>query len=142
MSYNRSASGLQTANASLFPSGMKSLANWLHGRGLKLGLYSDAGTATCQGRAGSLGFEELDARTYADWGVDLLKYDTCAQPVGTDPKVVYPKMGRALNATGRDIWYMSMCCGSRTYDMQAVLMLFSCARAATPPPGSVRVGPR
>ena len=87
---------------------MKALASFMHERGLKLGLYSDAGTATCQGRAGSLGYEELDARTYADWGVDLLKYDTCNQPTGTDPKVVYPTMGRALNATGRDIWYM-MC---------------------------------
>uniref|UniRef100_A0A7S3AGM9 Alpha-galactosidase n=1 Tax=Haptolina ericina TaxID=156174 RepID=A0A7S3AGM9_9EUKA len=108
MAYNRSADGIQQANASLFPSGMKSLAAYLHDRGLKLGLYSDAGTATCQGRAGSLGFEQIDAHTYAEWGVDLLKYDTCNQPAGTDPKVVYPLMGRALNATGRDIWYM-MC---------------------------------
>jgi alpha-galactosidase len=106
--YNRSAGGEQIANATLFPSGMKSLADWLHARGFKLGLYSDAGTATCQKRAGSLGYEEKDAATYASWGVDLLKYDTCNQPAGTDPKVVYPKMGRALNATGRDIWYM-MC---------------------------------
>eukprot|EP01052_Picozoa_sp_SAG31_P039761 SAG31_NODE_5584_length_2442_cov_3.322663_4_plen_263_part_00 len=104
--YNRSADGTQIANATLFPSGMKALAEWLHGKGMKLGLYSDAGTATCQGRAGSLGFEEQDARTYESWGVDLLKYDTCNQPAGTDPKVVYPKMGKALNATGRDIWYM------------------------------------
>ena len=52
---------------------MKSLADWLHARGFKLGLYSDAGTATCQHRAGSLGFEEIDAQTYASWGVDLLK---------------------------------------------------------------------
>lgn len=106
--FNRSTDGVQMANASLFPSGMKALADWLHARGFKLGLYSDAGTATCQNRAGSLGFEEKDAATYAGWGVDLLKYDTCNQPPGTDPKKVYPTMGHALNATGRDIWYM-MC---------------------------------
>lgn len=75
--YNRSADGVQVANASLFPSGMKNLADWLHARGFKLGLYSDAGTATCQNRAGSLGFEEIDAQTYASWGVDLLKQVAC-----------------------------------------------------------------
>eukprot|EP01048_Picozoa_sp_COSAG05_P018183 COSAG05_NODE_2613_length_2837_cov_1.206355_1_plen_580_part_00 len=106
--YHRGADGGLLANVSLFPSGMKAMAEWLHQRGFKLGLYSDAGTATCQGRMGSLGHEQADAATLAEWGVDLLKYDTCNQPAGTDPKMVYPKMGRALNATGRDIWYM-MC---------------------------------
>ena len=62
--------GVQVPNVTLFPSsaggkGMKPLADWLHQRGFKLGLYSDAGTATCQKRAGSLGHEEKDATTYA-----------------------------------------------------------------------------
>ena len=108
MAFNRSAEGLQQANASTFPSGMAALAEWLHARGFKLGLYSDAGTTTCQNRAGSYGYEAVDAATYASWGVDLLKYDTCNTVPGWDPEEGYPIMGKALNNTGRDIWYM-MC---------------------------------
>ena len=60
-----------------FPSGMKALADYVHDRGLKFGLYSSAGTMTCQKRAGSLYYENIDAEDYASWGVDYLKYDTC-----------------------------------------------------------------
>ena len=60
-----------------FPSGMASLAKYIHSKGLKFGIYSDAGTHTCEGRTGSLGFEDLDAETYASWDVDYLKYDNC-----------------------------------------------------------------
>nr|GMD36166.1 alpha-galactosidase [Ipomoea batatas] len=66
------------SKASTFPSGIKALADYVHNRGLKLGIYSDAGTRTCSNTMpGSLGYEEQDARTFASWGVDYLKYDNC-----------------------------------------------------------------
>jgi alpha-galactosidase len=90
-----------------FPAGMKALADYVHSKGLKFGLYSDAGTATCQGRPGSLGYEEIDAKTYAEWGVDYLKYDWC-NTKGVDPKAAYPAMSDALLKSGRKIVF-SMC---------------------------------
>jgi alpha-galactosidase len=60
-----------------FPSGLKSLGDYLHSIGLKFGVYSSAGTMTCEGRAGSLDYEIQDAHDYASWGVDYLKYDNC-----------------------------------------------------------------
>jgi alpha-galactosidase len=90
-----------------FPSGMKALADYVHSRGLKFGIYSDAGTATCQGRPGSHGFEEIDARTYAEWGVDYLKYDWC-NTEGIKQKDAYPVMRDALLKSGRKIVF-SMC---------------------------------
>ncbi|GCC34561.1 hypothetical protein chiPu_0013036 [Chiloscyllium punctatum] len=60
-----------------FPSGMKKLADYVHSKGLKLGIYQDVGTYTCAGYPGSYGYYELDAQTFADWGVDLLKFDGC-----------------------------------------------------------------
>jgi alpha-galactosidase len=67
----------------------------------------DAGFRTCGGRPASLGFEKLDATTYASWSVDYLKYDNC-NPDSTAPEVRYPVMRDALNASGRPIFY-SMC---------------------------------
>lgn len=90
-----------------FPSGMKGLADYIHSKGLKFGLYSDAGFYTCQKRPGSLGFEDLDAESYAAWEVDYLKYDNCFND-GSSPKDRYPKMTAALNKTGRQIFF-SMC---------------------------------
>ncbi len=90
-----------------FPSGIKALADYVHSKGLKFGLYSDAGTKTCQGRPGSLGHEAQDARTYASWGVDYLKYDWCNSE-GLDQRDAYQKMSQALRATGRPIVF-SMC---------------------------------
>jgi len=86
---------------------MKALADYVHGLGLKFGLYSDAGYQTCQGRPGSLGYETQDANQYAAWSVDYLKYDNCNNG-GIDPKERYPPMRDALNATGRSIFF-SMC---------------------------------
>ncbi len=60
-----------------FPSGMKALADYIHSKGLKFGLYSDAGTETCAGRPGSKDHEVIDAKAYAEWGIDYLKYDWC-----------------------------------------------------------------
>lgn len=90
-----------------FPSGMKALADYVHSKGLKFGLYSDAGAKTCQGRPGSSGYEVEDARQYAAWGVDYLKYDWCHTD-GVDPKIAYPTMRDALRAAGRPIVF-SIC---------------------------------
>jgi len=92
-----------------FPEGMKALADYVHERGLKFGLYSDAGTKTCAGSPGSQDHEEDDARTFADWGVDYLKYDWCyAEHTRANAEYRYGRMAAALRATGRDIVF-SMC---------------------------------
>jgi alpha-galactosidase len=104
---SRDANGTIVADPQRFSSGMKALADYVHSKGLKFGLYSDAGSKTCQGRPGSNGFEVDDARQYAAWGVDYLKYDWC-ETDGVDPKIAYPTMRDALKATGRPIVF-SMC---------------------------------
>ncbi|CAE7510649.1 AGAL3 [Symbiodinium sp. KB8] len=104
---SRNATGYVQADASTFPSGMGSLAAYAHSRGLKFGLYSDAGSKTCAGRPGSLGYESKDAASYAAWGVDYLKYDNCNNE-GIPPRVRYPPMRDALNSSGRSILF-SMC---------------------------------
>ncbi|MBE1488455.1 NPCBM/NEW2 domain-containing protein [Plantactinospora soyae] len=94
-----------------FPSGISGVADYVHAKGLKLGIYGDAGTATCAGYPGSLGHEEIDAQTWADWGVDYLKYDNCNnQSDGSQADFVrrYTAMRNALDATGRPIVY-SIC---------------------------------
>lgn len=95
-------------NARTFPSGIKALADYVHSKGLKLGIYSDAGNQTCsRTMPGSLGFEERDAKTFASWGIDYLKYDNCNDD-GTSPKERYPKMTQALLNSGRSIFF-SLC---------------------------------
>ena len=87
-----------------FPSGIKALADYVHTKGLKLGIYSDAAQLTCAGYTGSLNFEEQDARTFAQWGIDYLKYDYCGAPADSATAVArYKKMGDALRKSGRDI---------------------------------------
>lgn len=90
-----------------FPSGMKALVDDLHAKGLKAGIYSDAGTQTCGCFPGSLGHEYQDALTYAHWGFDYLKYDWCFTN-NVNPKGAYTLMSRALKASGRPIFF-SMC---------------------------------
>jgi len=103
----RDAGGFITYDAKRFPSGIKALSDYVHSKGLKFGIYSDAGRLTCGGRPGSQGHEFQDARTYADWGVDYLKYDWCL--TGTrDAEEAYTLMADALRETGRDIVF-SMC---------------------------------
>jgi alpha-galactosidase len=104
---SRDAGGNIVPDPERFPSGMKALADYVHSKGLKFGLYSDAGTATCQKRPGSKGFEEKDAQQYASWGVDYLKYDWCFTE-GQDTREAYTMMSRALRATGRPI-VLSIC---------------------------------
>ncbi len=90
-----------------FPSGMKALADYVHARGLKLGLYSDAGWKSCGGRPGSRGHEYQDAATFAEWGVDYLKYDWC-DTEGLSARGAYLTMREALAAAGRPIVF-SIC---------------------------------
>ena len=95
------------ADPDKFPSGIKKLADYAHEKGLLIGLYSDAGNKTCAGRPGSLGYEWIDAKTYAKWGIDYLKYDNCYN--NNIPSLDrYPLMKYALNSTKRPIFY-SIC---------------------------------
>jgi alpha-galactosidase len=94
-----------------FPNGIEGVADYVHGKGLKLGIYGDAGTKTCAGYPGSLGTEDLDAQTWADWGVDYLKYDNCHnQSDGSQQDYIrrYTAMREAIDKTGRPIVY-SIC---------------------------------
>lgn len=92
-----------------FPSGIKNLADYIHSKGMKLGIYSDAAQLTCAGYTASLGFEEQDAKTFASWGIDYLKYDYCHAPEDSvTAKIRYKKMADALKKSGRDIVF-SIC---------------------------------
>lgn len=90
-----------------FPNGMKPVADYVHSLGLKFGIYSCAGSKTCQGRPGSRGYQFQDARQYAKWGVDYLKYDWCYNE-GQDAKAAYKTMSDALKTCGRPIVF-SIC---------------------------------
>jgi alpha-galactosidase len=90
-----------------FPSGMKALSDYVHARGLKLGIYSDAGSKTCGGKPGSRGHEYQDAMTYAGWGIDYLKYDWC-NTEGLNAEGAYLTMRDALHAAGRPMVF-SIC---------------------------------
>lgn len=92
------------ADKNKFPSGIKSLADYVHARGIKLGIYSDAAPLTCAGYTASLNFEEQDAKTFASWGIDYLKYDYCnAPPDSATAYERYAKMAQALAKSGREI---------------------------------------
>jgi alpha-galactosidase len=90
---------------------MKALADYVHSKGLKIGIYSSPGPKTCAGYEGSFGHEAQDAKTYASWGIDYLKYDWCSAGQiykDSDMQAVYQKMGDALAANGRPIVF-SLC---------------------------------
>ena len=104
--------GTRDANGELSPNpnfpDMKALAAYVHSKGLHIGIYSSPGPRTCGGFEGSYGHEEQDARRFADWGMDYLKYDWCsASRIWKEPdmQAVYQKMGEALQKTGRPIIY-------------------------------------
>lgn len=110
-----SVSGLLYPDSSRFPSGIKALADYVHSKGLKFGIYSDAGTLTCGNMPASFGYEEKDAKLFAEWGADYLKYDYCHCPdyasMNNDYKMAiarYKAMGDALKATGRPVVF-SVC---------------------------------
>ncbi|PKA60408.1 Alpha-galactosidase [Apostasia shenzhenica] len=111
---NRNSQGNLVPKASTFPSGIKALADYVHEKGLKLGIYSDAGTQTCsKTMPGSLGYEEQDAKTFASWGIDYLKYDNCnnqninlQQRGQEDPATWAGSVGNSWRTTGdiEDNW--------------------------------------
>ena len=88
-----------------FPSGMKALSDYVHSRGLKFGIYSCAGVKTCAGYPGSFEHEFIDAETFAEWGVDFLKYDYCYKPRDMDGRLLYRRMAMALKNCGREILF-------------------------------------
>jgi alpha-galactosidase len=104
---DRGTDGRIVADPQRFPEGMKALADYVHAKGLKFGLYTDAGRRTCQGRPGSYGYEEIDAKTYAEWGVDYVKIDWCNSQ-GLDARTQYAKFRDALKNAGRPIIF-SIC---------------------------------
>ena len=100
------------ADPEKFPGGMKAVADYVHEKGLKFGMYSCAGQRTCADYPGSFDHEFLDAETFASWGVDYLKYDFCYKPAGIDGPLLYRRMGMALRASGRDILFAACNWGS------------------------------
>lgn len=105
---NRDEEGRLRADPDKFPSGIKALADYVHSKGLKFGLYTDAGTQDCvSGAPGSKGFEEKDASSFAEWGVDYMKEDWC-NSAGMSAQDAYTKMSRAIHAAGRPIVF-SLC---------------------------------
>lgn len=103
----RDADGNIQPDPKRFPSGMKALADYVHGKGLKLGIYSDAGATTCGGRPGSRGHEYQDALVYARWGIDYVKYDWCDTP-GMSAEPAYTTMRDAIAKAGRPMVF-SIC---------------------------------
>ncbi|MFI5669354.1 NPCBM/NEW2 domain-containing protein [Streptomyces sp. NPDC051704] len=106
---NRDAAGNLVADPVRFPGGIKALADYVHSKGLKFGIYTSAGTKTCDaaGFPGGLGHEQQDASLFASFGVDYLKYDNCNNQ-GVDAKKRYTDMADALRKTGRPIVF-SLC---------------------------------
>ena len=104
---SRNGSGNLVPDPSKYPNGITAVANYVHSKGLKLGLYTDAGTATCSGYPGMYGHEQQDANTYASWGVDYLKVDWCSS-TGINAQTEYTKIGNALRSSGRSIVF-SLC---------------------------------
>uniref|UniRef100_A0A914DL66 Alpha-galactosidase n=1 Tax=Acrobeloides nanus TaxID=290746 RepID=A0A914DL66_9BILA len=104
MADQRAPNGSLLANATRFPNGIANLADYMHQKGLKLGIYEDYGTKTCGGYPGSYGHLDIDAQTFAAWKVDYLKLDGCYISTNLMPDG-YPQMEVALNKTGRPIEY-------------------------------------
>lgn len=101
---SRDSSGNITPDRFRFPNGMKVVGDYLHTKGFKFGIYSSPGPTTCAGYPGTLNFEESDARTWASWGIDYVKYDGCSVP-GERAKELYGLMGNLLKESGRSIVY-------------------------------------
>lgn len=102
----RADDGKPLPSPAKFPAGIKAAADYVHAKGLRFGIYSDAAERTCAGEYGSYGYEEIDARQYAEWEVDLLKYDYCHAPADVrTARQRYTAMGNALKNSGRDILF-------------------------------------
>ncbi len=100
------------ADPEKFPHGMKAVADYVHSKGLKFGMYSCAGNLTCAGYPGSFEHEFIDAKTFAEWGVDFLKYDYCYHSPIIHGKYLYRRMGLALENCGRDILFSACSWGA------------------------------
>jgi alpha-galactosidase len=113
----RDKNGKLVADPVKFPHGMKYVADYIHGKGLKFGMYSCCGTMTCAGYPASYDHEFQDAATFAEWGVDFLKYDYCFRPWSQEGKLLYRRMGLALANCGRDILFSGCSWGhDKTYE--------------------------
>lgn len=108
----RDEDGNLVADPEKFPSGMKALADYIHSKGLKFGMYSCVGTNTCAGFPGSFEHEWQDAKKLAEWEVDFLKYDFCFKPRHMDGELLYRRMAIALKNCGRDILFSACNWGS------------------------------
>jgi len=106
----RDGNGDLIADPEKFPNGIKALGNYVHDKGFKFGIYSDAAEKTCAGYPGSLGFEEQDAHLWASWGIDFLKYDYCHAPLFDQAIAIerYTRMGEALRNSGHEFLF-SLC---------------------------------
>lgn len=102
-----SLTGNLVADPVKFPNGMKAVADYVHSKGLKFGLYNCGGVRTCADFPGSYGYEEMDARLYASWGIDYLKYDWCYSE-GLDAVASYKRMSQAIRNAGRPMIF-SLC---------------------------------
>lgn len=112
----RDKDGRMVPDAKKFPNGMKAVADYVHSKGLKFGIYSCVGTMTCAGYPGSYGHEYIDAKTFAEWGVDFLKYDYCYRSKKTAGVDSYRKMALALKNCGRDILFSACSWGHDNTD--------------------------
>ena len=108
----RGKDGRQIPDPEKFPNGIKALADKIHEKGLKFGIYSCCGFMTCAQYPSSLDREWIDAQTYAEWGVDYLKYDYCFKPTSRKGEELYRTMGLALANSGRDILFSACSWGA------------------------------
>ena len=108
----RDENGRMVPDPEKFPHGMKYVADYVHSKGLKFGMYSCAGYLTCAGYPASYDYEWIDAQTFAEWGVDFLKYDFCFHPMTVRPDILYKRMALALANCGRDILFSACSWGS------------------------------
>lgn len=108
----RYGNGLLVPDKNKFPNGIKAVSDYVHKKGLKFGMYSCAGTMTCAGHPSSLEHEFVDAKTFANWGVDYLKYDYCYKPHNIPGHILYKRMAMALKTCGRDILFSACNWGS------------------------------
>lgn len=107
MASNRDSNGNLVPDPTNFPSGMPALVSYVHNLGLKIGLYEDVGTETCDGRPGSYGYYAQDAATFANWGIDYIKMDWCSN-TGLDPQTQYTQFSQALTAANANVVF-SIC---------------------------------
>lgn len=139
-----STTGRLEGHPERFPSGIKALADYLHENGFKFGIYTDRGTKTCAGYPGSFGHEDIDAQTFADWGVDYVKEDNCHSSTGAnDLDTLFAEFGKfrdALNKTGRPIFF-SVCGGGDQWPLNDIRYYATDSRGGAKLANSWRITP-